>query len=97
MEEGKNGRFHFHAILNNLEQVKGRGVSKHAEKFAFELVVKDCLRSEKIKPLNGYGISIALGSLSRSLIARLILPMKAMKPEAVSIVCVVTCCVQFPP
>ena len=47
MEGGKNGRFHFHAILNNVEQVKGCGVSKHAEKFAFELVVKDCLRSER--------------------------------------------------
>ncbi len=48
MEEGKNGRFPFHAILNNLEQVKSYGVSIHAEKFIFDLAVKDCLRRKDL-------------------------------------------------
>ena len=48
MEVGKDGRFPFHAILNNLEQVKSCGLSIHTEKFIFDLVVKDCLISKKI-------------------------------------------------
>ena len=49
MEGGKNGIFPFPAILNNLEQVKSYDVSIHAEKFIFDLVVKDCLISKKIE------------------------------------------------
>lgn len=49
MEGEKGVRFSYHAILNNLEQVKSFGVSIHAEKFVFDLVVKELLRDEKME------------------------------------------------
>ncbi len=57
MEERKGGRLPFHAVLNNLEQVKSCGVCTHAEKIVFGLVLKGCLSSAEMEAATKVSLS----------------------------------------